>query len=135
MRDFPPYFPRHRDRMHSVGPGDEIDLGGRRLVFLEAIFRDLPNTLWAYVPEDRMMFVADGFAYSHHPSRGDGEEFYHRPDECAMTSAELPPVQVEQMSFIVRAALNWSRYVDVRPLFARLADLLENEYPTRILGP
>lgn len=137
MRDFHLYFPQHRERMRSLRPGDELDLGGgRRLVFLEAIFRDLPNTLWAYEPVAQMMFVADGFAYSHHPSReGDGGEFYHRPDECALTSAELPPVQVEQMSFIVRAALNWSRYVDVRPLFSRIADLIETEYPSRILGP
>jgi hypothetical protein len=60
---------------------------------------------------------------------------YHTPDECALTSAEMPPIKVEQMSFIVRAALNWSRYVDVRPLFDEFADLIENQYPTRLIGP
>lgn len=135
MRDFQLYFPEHRERLVQKRPGDEIDLGrGYRIVFLKALFRDLPNTLWAYEPSQQMMLVADGFAYSHHPSR-EGADFYHTPDECALTSAELPPVKVDQMSFIVRAALNWSRYVDVRPLFVELADLLEKEYPTRIIGP
>jgi glyoxylase-like metal-dependent hydrolase (beta-lactamase superfamily II) len=141
LRDFHLYFPEHVGRMRQVGIGDEIDLGaGYRVVFLEAVFRDLPNTLWAYERSQRMMFVADGFAYSHRPSRdtgrdGEVDDYYHAPDECALTSEELPPVQVGQMSFIVRAALNWSRYVDVKPLFATVADLLENQYPTRIVGP
>jgi hypothetical protein len=44
-------------------------------------------------------------------------------------------VQVEQMSFILKAALNWSRYVDVRPVFEEMADIFENRYPTDIVLP
>ena len=137
LRDFHLYFPEHEGRMRQMQVGDELDLGaGYSVVFVEAVFRDLPNTLWAYERSQRMMFVADGFAYSHRPSCSeDGDDYYHAPDECALTSDELPPVQVAQMSFIVRAALNWSRYVDVKPLFEEVADLLEHRYPTRIVGP
>jgi glyoxylase-like metal-dependent hydrolase (beta-lactamase superfamily II) len=138
MRDFHLYFPEWLDRMDMKRPGDVIDLGeGVRLTFLTALFKDLPNTLWAYEESQRAMFVADGFAYAHHPppDGADRDDPIHYPGECALTSSELPPVKVEQMSFILKAALNWSRYVDIRPVFAEVAELFETRYPTEIVLP
>jgi hypothetical protein len=138
MRDFPLYFPEWSHRMQMKRPGDVIDLGaGVRVTFLEALFKDLPNTLWLYEESQRAMFVADGFAYSHNPPPPgiDSDQPTHLPGQCGLTSSEMPPITVEQMSFILKAALNWSRYVDVRPVFEEMADMFENRYPTDIVLP
>jgi hypothetical protein len=135
VRDLHLYFPAYRARFVRRRAGDEIDLGGgSSLIFLEPAFWDLPATLWAYERQSQALFTADGFAYAHHTSPdGTEEEVFHMEGECALTSSELPgPIAPEQMAFVLKAALYWSRYVPVEPFFQRLEALLE-KYPPKLV--
>ena len=49
----------------AVGDGDEIDLGGRTLRFIEAPFLHWPDTMFTYLPEDQVLFTCD-FLGSHY---------------------------------------------------------------------
>ena len=136
VRDYPLYCPEYGDRLVPRLAGDELDLGGRRIVFLDAPIRDLPSTLWAYETSGRILFVADAFGYTHGGVIApDADEPLHLPGECGLLSTELPlPPSVEQTAFLTRAALFWSRYVDVAPHFAEVEALLER-YPADLVAP
>ncbi|WP_424138297.1 MBL fold metallo-hydrolase [Roseomonas chloroacetimidivorans] len=136
VRDYHLYYPEYADRFGEMGAGDVIDLGGQRVVFVPAVIRDLPSSLWAYEETRQVMFVADGFGFAHagsdDPSRDDP---LHRPGECALTSEEIiDGLQVGRGEFVVRAALYWSRFVDPAPLFAEMRDLL-TAHPATIIAP
>lgn len=135
MRDFHLYYPEYRDRLLPVRADAEFDLGGGlQFRFLRALIADLPNTLWAYEATNQILFVADAFAYSHRRVPEEGEDPIHLRGECALTSAELPLPSTDQMAFVLRAAFNWTRYVDVSPIFDELEELLRR-YPSRFVGP
>ncbi|MDK2820848.1 MAG: hypothetical protein PWP31_813 [Clostridia bacterium] len=51
-RDFP-----HR----VVGDGDKLDLGGKTLQFINAPFLHWPDTMFTYLPEDKVLFTCDSF--------------------------------------------------------------------------
>jgi flavorubredoxin len=42
-----------------VGSGDTLDLGGKTLEFIHAPFLHWPDTMFTYLPEDRMLFPCD----------------------------------------------------------------------------
>jgi glyoxylase-like metal-dependent hydrolase (beta-lactamase superfamily II) len=136
VRDLHLYFPSYQDRFVRRSAGDEVELGGGvTVVFLAPAFWDLPATLWAYEVSGQVLFVADGFAYAHHSDPDGSEDAYHLEGECALTSGELPgPIAPEQMAFVLKAALYWSRYVDVAPFFERLESILER-YPPHVVAP
>ena len=135
VRDYPLYCPEYVERLVHRPAGSELDLGGRSIVFLEAPIRDLPSTQWAYESSGRILFVADAFGYTHGGIGGDGDEPVHLPGECGLLSTELPaPPTVGQTAFLTRAALFWSRYVDVAPHFAKVEALLER-YPAELIAP
>ena len=136
VRDLHLYFPRYAQRFVPMRPGNELDLGGgTQLTFLEPAFKDLPATLWAYERRDRVLFTADGFAYAHHTAADGSDEPYHLEGECALTSSELPgPIAPQQMAFVLKAALYWSRYVEVTPMFANLERMLA-AYPPAVVAP
>jgi flavorubredoxin len=136
MRDAHLFFPAHAHRLDRVGVGDVLDLGGVTMHFLAPAFWDMPTTLWAYIPEDQVLFPADAFGYAHQMTAdGDEVETYHLAGQCALYSSELPgAVAPEQMSFLVQAAFYWSRHVDVEQNFERLAALFR-EHPTRFVAP
>jgi flavorubredoxin len=48
-----------------VGDGDSLDLGGKTLRFVAAPFLHWPDTMFTYLPEDRMLFSGD-FLGSHY---------------------------------------------------------------------
>ena len=125
--DYRMFFPQWYDkgRFQSYNIGDSIPLGGgQEFVFLEGIWRDLPNTLWGYDTRSQTLFVADGFAYTHHHSRG----------ECNATSEERPAPNHKQTVFINERALFWTRYVGVEKSFKLIDDMLE-KYPARMVAP
>jgi flavorubredoxin len=136
LRDLHLYFPRYADRFVPRRAGDSLDLGGgTRIKFLEPAFKDLPATLWAYEERDRVLFTADGFAYAHHYSADGSDEPYHLEGECALTSSELiGAIAPQQMAFVLKAALYWSRFVEVTPLFANLERMLEAN-PPAVVAP
>lgn len=126
LRDYHLYHPAYVDHFQTFRPGDELDLGELTFVFVEAIIRDLPNTLWGYVAQSQVLFVADGLGYLHE----------HDAGQCAMTSEELPALpEKDQTKEINERALYWCKYVPVEPLFDQLDTLITDRYPTRVLAP
>ena len=50
--------------VQAVGDGDELDLGGKTLKFIEAPFLHWPDTMFTYLAEDKILFPCD-FLGSH----------------------------------------------------------------------
>lgn len=149
MRDFHVYFPEYIDRFVNVRPGERIDLGGRCVRFVEAVIKDLPNSLWGYDELTRALFVSDGFSYSHESGDvmrdrsdpissslrnlafdDDADVPTHSPGECALMSSELSgEVSVEQASVVLQRALTFSRFVHPDLLFQRVGKVLSDNPP------
>jgi hypothetical protein len=83
-----------------------------------------------------VIFVCDGFGFAHIGSHDPTHHHaLHRPGERALTSAELlDGIQVNMGEFVVRAALDWSRFADPASLFGELRGLL-NDCPTSTIAP
>ena len=78
VSDYHLAFPQYEHRMRSMKEGDEIDLGGRSLMAVEPVIRDLRTTWWGFDTKERVLFPGDGFAYSH----------YHEDGHCGLTAEE-----------------------------------------------
>lgn len=125
LRNYHLYYPGFENRFRTLAVGDELDLGGRRLRMITAVVHDLPNTLWAYDTGEQMLFVGDGYPYTHD----------HKLGECALTAEELiEPVCVEDTLRVLEGALNWSRDVDAAITIAALDEMLA-KLPVRMIGP
>jgi flavorubredoxin len=125
LRNYHLYFPQFTHRLKSLRPGESVDLGGRRLQAVTATVRDLVNTLWAFDTGARVLFVSDGYPYTHD----------HTEDQCAMTSEELPePPRTEDTSVVIEGALGWTRHVDAE-LIARDLDNMLARYAPRMIAP
>lgn len=142
MRDYPLHYPDYADRMVETPAGEVVDLGGGYQVrLLEAVLRDMTNTVWAYEISQQVLFVSDGFAYLHRPDYViTGEEDLdidqHLPGQCGLISGvgDTFP-SLEDILHYCSMAFYWSRYRDDSDRnFDRLQDLLA-ENPTRILAP
>jgi flavorubredoxin len=115
LRNYELYFPNEQQRFLPMAAGERLSLGGKSLVFVPAVVHDLPNTLWAYEPEQRVLFVSDGYPYTHE----------HLADQCAMTSEELPePPRPEDTGVVIEGALGWTRHVDADLTIGDLETLL-----------
>jgi flavorubredoxin len=131
VRDYHLYFPDDIDRLVPMRAGEGVDLGGREIVLLDALVKDLPNSQWAFERSQRVLFVGDGFSYTHMP----GDEPLHMPGECALMTDEMPDAPTpEQATFLVRAAMYWTRWVDAGPLFRELDTMLDQLRPA-IVAP
>lgn len=124
MVDYDLYYPEFAARIRTVRAGDSLDLGDRRFVFIPAIWRDLPKSLWAFDTADRTLFVADAFAFLH----------YHRNGECDRTQAELGPPDMGMMQFFNERALQWTRFSDARVTFDDVAVIMEKLKP-KLIAP
>lgn len=125
VRDYHLYYPQLGERLVAVPPGDRVDLGSTGVVVVPALWRDLPSTVWAYETRSRVLFVADGFCYTHH----------HQTGHCTRTSSELPqPPSDEQTMFVNERSLVWTRFGDVSTTFGPLDDLLAT-YPPALIAP
>jgi flavorubredoxin len=135
VRDYHLYLPGFANRLDQRPLGSELDLGGGyRFTFLEALIRDLPGSLWGYEHSQRVMFVADGFAYVHTPF-SEGGEPVHRPGHCRLMTSEMAQLpSVEQAAYLTRGSLGWSRYLDAGPIFERIVDVLAR-YPPALIAP
>jgi len=120
---YPEWFEQGRFRSFAIG--DSLPLGpGHDFAFIEGIWRDLPNTLWAYDTRSQTTFVADGFAYTHYHSRG----------QCALLSEEREPPEMKQTVFINERALFWTRYVGVEKTFEYIDEMFQ-KHPTKRVAP
>jgi flavorubredoxin len=136
VRDYHLYYPRFTDRLDNAHTGTSLDLGGgHEFVLVDALIKDLPNSVWGYEVSQRVLFVADGFAYTHHPPTWVAGGVPHQPGECWLTSDELSVTPtVEQAAYITRFALQWTRYVDFEPVFVDIDSLLATRQ-TNIIAP
>jgi flavorubredoxin len=115
VRDYHLIFPEFEDRLLGSGVDDEVDLGGRTLVFLKAIFKDMVTSLWAFDKKARVLFTGDGFAYTH----------FHDENECGKFVEELPDLPVAEFTAVFAdAAFYWTRFTDIEPIIAEVKDLL-----------
>jgi flavorubredoxin len=125
LRNYELYHPELVDRMQPMKAGNSLDLGDMTLLLVPAAVHDLPNTLWAYVPERRILFVSDGYPYTHE----------HLAHECAMTSEELSDLPTpDDTRVVIEGALNWTRHVDAETTIGDL-DALLAAYPPAIIAP
>ena len=97
-----------------------IDLGGRTIEIIPGVVHDLPNTLWGYELPHRILFVSDGYPYTHQ----------HEAGQCAMTSEELPATPLaEDTGPVIEGALGWTRHVPAE-LVIRDVEAMLKRYPT-----
>lgn len=103
--------------------GEEMEVQGRRLSFVDPPLADRSHTSWIYDHRTKALFTADGF--------GD----YHPPGQCASTSRERPHrVAEEEIRAYHADALRWLRYVDPPKLMDRLRSILA-ERDVRWIAP
>lgn len=79
------YYPDLASSFRPTQAGDRIDLGDRSILFVQALWRDLPTTLWAFDTTDRILFVSDALAFLH----------FHEEGECPRLTSEQQPVDVD----------------------------------------
>jgi flavorubredoxin len=125
LRNYHLYYPGAEHRFITMTAGEALDLGGRRLVFVPAVIRDLPNTLWGYDPDARVLFVSDAYPYTHE----------HEAGQCGMTAEEMPKaVRPEDTDVVIERALSWTRYVDAEIVIEELEAFLAS-HPADIVAP
>jgi glyoxylase-like metal-dependent hydrolase (beta-lactamase superfamily II) len=126
MRDYHLFFPRHTERFLQLRPLDELDLGARTIVILDARFRDLPATQWAFDRLSCVLFAGDGFSYVHH----------HAAGECGKTAEELGDLPfAEFTAAFAETAFFWTNFTDIEPTVARLSALLEEPPRVKTIAP
>ncbi len=121
--EHPLYYPHLADRIRMIKAGDQINLGDRNMVFIPAVWKDLP-TLWAFDDKDRVLFVSDGFAFLH----------YHKAGQCDYLTSETPPPELPLVQFFNERALRWTRYTDAKLTFADVDEVLQRLKP-RLIAP
>jgi flavorubredoxin len=125
LRNYHLYYPKMTHRFAHMAEGDVVDLGDRRLIMVHAAVHDLKNTLWAYDTLHHVLFVSDGYPYTHE----------HEAGQCALTSEELPQAPVpEDTGPVIEGALGWTRHVDADLVIADVLDVLRR-YPPKVIAP
>lgn len=120
-------FPQFADRLLPLNPGDSLDLGDSEFRVLEAVLYDHITTRWGFDTRRRVLFSADGFAYSHH----------HEADQCGRLANEVESELdvTEMVALFAFAAFNWTSYVDLEPFLARLEELMFEELDVALVAP
>lgn len=95
VRDYHLFHPEiPLDRLRILDHGDKVSLGDRDIVMLDAIWKDLSGTMWAYDTKRKLIYAADGFGYIHnHEENVCGTMFHEMSDEqwtAATSRAALP---------------------------------------------
>lgn len=124
VRDYDLYFPKAKDRFVGYEAGESIDLGDRRLLMLPAVWRDLPDSLWAFDTTDRVLFVADGFSYLH----------AHMAGECSQMMSERKIPDPAMLQFFNERALQWTKYRDAAVTFEEMDRLMTELKPRFLAG-
>jgi len=125
LRNYKLYYPEATASFRTMRTGDMLDLGGRRIALVPAVIHDLPNSLWAYEPDAKILFVSDAYPFTHE----------HEPHQCGLLAEELPaPPQPEDSRIVIERALSWTRFVDPEPVIAALHRFLES-HPVSIIAP
>ena len=116
VSDYHLAFPQYEHRMRWMKEGDEIDLGGRSLMAVEPVIRDLRTTWWGFETRERVLFPGDGFAYSH----------YHEDGHCGLVAEEAVSLDLPDVSAVFAdLALFWTKFADMDAYCDRLDHLIE----------
>src|SRR6266436_5198836 len=116
VSDYHLAFPQYEHRMRWMKEGDEIDLGGRTLMAVEPVIRDLRTTWWGFDTRERVLFPGDGFAYSH----------YHEDGHCGLVAEEAVSLDLPDVSStFADLALFWTKFADMNAYCDRLDHLIE----------
>jgi len=125
VHDYQLAFPASRDRLRQMHLGEEIDLGGRSIVCVEAVFRDLISSIWAYDRREGVLFSGDGLGFCH----------YHGDGHCGLLTEEMPGLPIpEATGIFLEYSLYWTRLKDVEPHIARLDALMNVDYRVEIVA-
>ena len=115
VSDYHLAFPQYEHRMRWMKEGDEIDLGGRSLMAVEPVIRDLRTTWWGFETRERVLFPGDGFAYSH----------YHEDGHCGLVAEEAVSLDLPDVSStFADLALFWTKFADMNVYCDRLDHLI-----------
>jgi flavorubredoxin len=126
LRNYHLFYPQFSPRFLTKKAGDSLDLGGRELLFIEPVVRDLPNTLWAYEASARVLFACDAYCFTHE---------HHLEGECAMMCEELPyELDVVHTTHVLENGLSFTRYVDPEQTCADL-DACLDKYSVALIAP
>jgi flavorubredoxin len=116
VSDYHLVFPQYEHRMQWMKEGDEIDFGGRTLMAVEPVIRDLRTTWWGFDTRERVLFPGDGFAYSH----------YHEDGHCGLVAEEAISLDLPDVSStFADLALFWTKFADMNVYCDRLDRLIE----------
>lgn len=115
IADYHLAFPQHADQLQPMEVGDEIDLGGRKLVAVEPVIRDLRTSLWAFDTGANVLFPGDGFAYSH----------YHWDGHCGCVAEEAESLDLQDvLAVFAERALYWTTTTDMNIYVDKLEELM-----------
>jgi flavorubredoxin len=116
VSDYHLAFPQYEHRMRWMKEGDAIDLGGRSLMAVEPVIRDLRTTWWGFETRERVLFPGDGFAYSH----------YHQDGHCGLVAEEAVSLDLPDVSAVFAdLALFWTKFANMDAYCDRLDHLIE----------
>ena len=122
--DVKDYFLYHPEIPNSaylpMTAGERIDLGDRDFEFFEALFKDLPNTVWGFDHGSRTLFPADGFAFFH----------LHSEDSCGLTTEQMQIAPDKDDYSVMTEIVSGVELLDVRDktqAFMRLVEELRPE--------
>ena len=119
-------FPECADRLRPLVPGQRIDLGGTELLAVDAVFRDMHTTRWAFDTSRKVLFTSDGMAHTH----------YHLAGHCGSFAEEAPDLALPDMTALfAEYAFAWTRFSDVEPYIARMDELIFRELGATMIAP
>lgn len=124
VRDYDLYYPELSDRFHHAKAGEILDLGDKKVMFVPAIWRDMPSTYWAFEMVERTLFVADAFAFLH----------YHKQGQCDLKTSEQPVPDVQMIQFFNERALQWTRFTEAEQTFGDIDYILSTLDPKLIVS-
>ncbi|MQA91559.1 MAG: MBL fold metallo-hydrolase [Gemmatimonas sp.] len=136
LADYHLYYPESTDRFVAWPKERPLKLGGGyEVLLLPAPIRDLSRTQWLYEASQKVLFVGDGFAYTHAPADGPLGEPGHSPGQCRLLSSELPkrPTPADAV-LVTQNALAWAQLVDAEAIRDEVRRLMER-YEPKLVAP
>jgi len=89
VRDYHLFHPEvELERIQIMRHEESVDLGDRKIVFLDAIWKDLSGTMWAYDTALKLFFGADLFGFMH----------TEEDNVCGMMFHEMSEEKFQQLS-------------------------------------
>lgn len=122
-RDYHLFHPEvDLDRIVRLKHGEKVSLGDRDIIMLDAIWKDLTGTLWAYDTKRKLIYTADGFGYVH----------THEENICGMMFHEMSDEQFDACTDRPALPFFGMRQRDQKARVAAFRNLMK-QYPIEII--